>query len=400
MTPTRTDFPLLCQRRINGRPIVYMDAAATSLLPQAVLDAQLRFAAGVGASVHRSHHALGDEATFAFAAARRRIARFLNADPRCVVLTAGATASLNTVARGLPDALQQRVLVPAIEHHSNLLPWVVCGPARLFYCDPREPLAPERLEVELLTQHPTLVALSYVSNVTGVVHPIRELCAVARSHGALSVVDASQAVAHLPIDVDELGADFVAFSGHKVFGPFGTGVLWGRPELLEALEPLTLGGGAVEAVTEGGHDLAQLPQRLEAGTPNVTGVIGLAAALDYVERLGWGDVTEHDRELAGALERELALTPGVRPLMARAPYRIALGSFSIDSSTLSVEHLAGLLSDTENIMVRVGRLCAHPLLEREGMRSVARVSLTAYNSVAEVARFGTALRRILGRLRQ
>ncbi len=398
MTPTRMDFPLLRSRTINGRPVVYMDAAAASLLPQSVLDAQFRFAADVGASVHRSHHALGDEASFAFRRARGRIARFLNADPQCVVFTAGATASLNIVARGLPEALLDRVLVPNTEHHSNLLPWVASGHAELFDCDPREPLSPERLEVELVARRPTLVALGYVSNVTGVVHPIRELCARARAHGALTVVDASQAVAHRPIDVEQLGADFLAFSGHKVFGPFGTGILWGRRELLELLDPLTLGGGAVTTVSQRGHELAGLPQRLEAGTPNVTGAIGLAAALDYVERLGWRDILDHDRELADALDRELASTPGVRPLMARAPHRIALGSFSVDARGLSVEQLAGLLSDAENIMVRVGRLCAHPLFEREGMRSAARVSLTTYNSVAEVARFGAALRRILARL--
>jgi cysteine desulfurase/selenocysteine lyase len=242
-----------------------------------------------------------------------------------------------------------------------------------------------------------VLALSYVSNVTGVVNPVAELCALARSLGALTVVDASQAVAHLPIDVEALGADFLAFSGHKMFGPFGTGVLWGRREALEALDPLTMGGGAVERVTESEYTPAGLPERLEAGTPNVTGVIGLAAAVNYIDQFSWTDIAAHDAVLADCLEQELSATAGIRTLMAGPPARVPIGSFSVELPGLPAEQLAALLSDTENIMVRVGKQCAHPLFARERLTSAVRVSLSIYNTAEEVRHLGEALRRIVRR---
>ena len=397
MSDPREDFPLLAERRFHGRPIVYLDAGATSLQPRAVIDAQVRFASTIGASVHRSHHLLGDEATFAFAQARRRVARFLGADPSSVVFTSGATAALNMVARGLRLGAAARVLVSRNDHHSNILPWSTLGGVVYFDSDPRLPVDPERFERELGAHRPGLVALSHASNVTGVVHPVAELCRLARSYGALSVVDVSQTVAHRALNVDALGADFIAFSGHKVFGPFGTGVLWGKRESLESLQPLLLGGGSVHRVTEQEVELAGVPERLEAGTPNITGVIGLAAALDYLEGFGWEQLMTHETALADALEHELELTPRIRRLMASRPERIALGSFASEVPELPNERIAALLGDTESMLVRVGRLCAHPLFERESLPSAIRVSTSIYNSVEEIARLGRALRRLLAR---
>jgi cysteine desulfurase/selenocysteine lyase len=287
--------------------------------------------------------------------------------------------------------------MPSTEHHSNLVPWTQTGQAVVFDCDPRQQLPPERLEAEIKRHRAKLVALCFVSNVTGVMQDVPELCARARALGAVTVVDASQAVAHIPIDVVALNADFVAFSGHKMLGPSGIGVLWGRREILEKVAPLTVGGGSVAEVTVEGYTLAKLPERLEAGTPNITGVIGLAAAIDYIESLGWEPLRTHEAELAACLEAELAATPKIRPLMAHGPARIALGSFTLEDGSLTVDRLSSILSDTDNIMVRSGFHCAHPLFAREGGGGGLRVSAYIYNSKHDIATFGEALRRILHR---
>ena len=398
MNHLRQDFPLLA-RRLDDKPLVYLDSAATSLKPWRVLEAERAYATELGANVHRGRHALSEESSTAYEAARRRVARFLNADPGAVVFVRNTTEALNLVASGLSLARGASVLAPLAEHHSNLLPWMRRAHLHLFEHDVRLPLAPEQVDAELARLRPDVLTFSWASNVTGVVHPAAELCALARRHGVLTVVDAAQAAPHLPVDVTALDCDFLAFSGHKLLGPAGIGVLYGRPEALERLEPLLVGGGNVEHVTRTGFSLRQLPWRLEAGTPNIGGALGLAAALDYLGEIGFDALAEHERTLAGALEAELHNLPGVQVLMGPPSSRLALASIAPLAAQVSSDHLALALSDSFQIMVRSGFHCAHPLFDQLALPSGAvRASAYVYNTLDEIHRLGEALRVLLHRL--
>jgi len=394
----RADFPLL-ERRLDGRPLLYLDSAATALKPAAVLQAERLYATEFSANAHRGQHALASEATEAYEGARRTIARFLGAAPRCIVLVKGTTEALNLVAHGLRLAPEDVVLASTADHHSNLVPWM--ARARVVMLE-QTALAPVRVEAvidALERERPRVLAIGYASNVTGVVHPVAELCRAARERGVLTVVDAAQAVPHLPVDVEQLGCDFLAFSGHKLGSSPGVGVLYGRQPLLESLQPLQLGGGTVERVTRTGFKLKEVPYRLEAGTPNVPGAMGLAAAIDYLESIGWEALEAHERKLCEALAAGLEELPGARVLMASSAPRLAIASIAPTSDMLRPDVLASILSQSYQIMVRSGFHCAHPLFDELGIAQGAlRASAYLYNEVEEIQRFCSALRELLGRM--
>jgi cysteine desulfurase/selenocysteine lyase len=400
MTPAlRARFPLLA-RRLDGWPLVYLDSAATALKPEGVLAAERAYSTEYTANVHRGHSALAEEATHAYESARRRIARFIKADPASVVLTPNTTYAIEIVASGLGLDPADTVLCSPSSHHSLLVPFL--RRARVAYCgaDPLAPLDPDEVSAALRAHRPALLAVSWVSNVSGVVSPLAEICRRARDEGVPCLVDAAQAAPHLPIDVTALGCDFLAFSGHKVMGPTGTGVLWGRPERLAALEPLVLGGGVVDRVRRDGYKLKPLPYRLEPGTPHISGAIGLGAAVDFLEELGFERVAAHERALVQALDDCLRDLPGVRRVDARGGVeRVAIASLAPLGGGMHSDMLCQILSDSFKVMTRSGFHCAHPLFDGlELAAGAVRLSAYLYNTVEEIYAAAAALRAVLGRV--
>lgn len=391
-------FPLL-RRRIDDRRIIYLDSAATSLKPQPVLDAERAYSTEFSANVHRGKHALSEEASRAYEGARQRVARFVNADPDTVVFTRNATEAINLVARGLPMPSTPRVVVPIHEHHSNLVPWFRAAEVTVLSGDPTLALDLDRLEQTLRATRPAVLALAHASNVTGVIQPVVEICGLARSLGVVTVIDAAQSAPHLALDVEALGCDFLAFSGHKMLGPTGVGVLWGRREQLARLDPLVLGGGTVDRVTREGFTLKAIPYRFEAGTPNIGGVVGLGRAVEFLDELGMPAVQAHDTALAAELEAQLREVPGVRVLMARGEPRLAIATLVPTTPRITADHLAYYLSETHKIMVRSGHHCAHPLFDSIGAEAGGmRASAYLYNEAEEIRALAAALRELLGRV--
>jgi cysteine desulfurase/selenocysteine lyase len=379
----RSDFPALHQE-VHGRPLVYLDNASTTLKPQAVIDAVVGVFARDCGNVHRGVHALSEAATAAADAAREQAARFIGAATGEIVFTSGTTASINLVAQAWGRAALapgDAVLVSALEHHSNLIPWqMVCaerGAAlRVAPVDDQGRIDVAQLAA-LLDGRVRMVAVSHLSNVVGTVAPIAEIARLAHDAGALLLVDGAQAVAHLPVDVGALGCDFYAFSGHKLFGPTGIGVLWGRAQLLDAMAPWQGGGEMVSSVDLAGARYREPPQRFEAGTPNIAGIIGLGAALGYLGRV--------DRAAAAAHERALHshLLAGLGGLDARVLGRpeLALAAFAV--AGVPAHDLASIV-DRDGIAIRSGHHCAEPLHRRFGLAGSARASLAFYNTVEEV----------------
>jgi cysteine desulfurase / selenocysteine lyase len=395
----RDEFPLL-RREIDGVPVIYLDSAATSLKPDPVLEAERAYLTEYTSNVHRGHSTLSDEASYEYEAARRRVAQFIKADPATVVFTPNTSYSLAMVAAGLGLTPDDAVLCSPNSHHSNLLPWLRRNKVVYVGGDPLAPLDPDEVAAAIQQHRPRILALGWISNVSGVVSPAAEICRVAREHGVLSVVDAAQAAPHIPIDVHRLDCDFLAFSGHKMAGPTGTGVLWGGREHLEKLEPLVVAGGTVDRVGLSGYTPKRLPQRLEPGTPHISGVIGLGAAAEYLDRLGFERIAAHERELAEAMDDALSGLPGVR-LLTGAPgtERLAMASIVPTSANIHSDTLCQILSDSFKIMTRSGFHCAHPLFDGHGFeRGAVRLSAYLYNTVEEIHRAGEALGTVLGRV--
>ncbi|MFO1147388.1 MAG: aminotransferase class V-fold PLP-dependent enzyme [Alsobacter sp.] len=393
----RDAFPVL-SRRIDGRPIVYLDAAASSLRCRSSIDAEFDFATRIGANVHRGRHALSQESSLLYDLAREETARVLGAPPSCIVFTSGATQGLNLVADGLRLSPGDTVLLPGSEHHSNILPWMSrCRVAWLEH-DGLSELDLAEVEDAIERHAPRLLAFSCASNVTGVWTEPGPVCALARRHGVLTVLDASQAVAHRSLRMPEAGCDFAVFSGHKVFAGHGIGVLAGRAEALDLLAPLNLGGGTVDRVSRDRYALKALPYRLEAGTPNVGGAIGLAAALRFRESQDADAVAAAEAGLVEALQQ--IETVGL-PLRALAPRRgvdrLPILTLAVEPGPVDADHLAVELSDRYGIMVRSGYHCAHPLLEGHGVALGAlRISAALYTTRGDIAACRDALRDLAG----
>ena len=387
LAQVRADFPILA-RTIHGRPLVYLDNAASTQKPRAVLDAIAACYTESYANVERGVHTLSQRATEAREQARETVGRFLNApSAQEIVFVRGTTEAINLVAASWGRRhvrAGDEILISGLEHHSNLVPWqMLCeetGAAlRVAPLDDRGEIVLAEL-ARLLSPRTRLVAVAHVSNALGTVCPLREITALAHAHGALVLVDGAQAVPHLTVDVQEIGCDFYAFSGHKVYGPSGIGALWGRAELLAAMPPWQGGGGMVGLVTFEKTTYADPPHRFEAGTPFIEGAIGLAAALDYLGALGLPAIAAWERALLARATEGLREIPGLR-ILGTAPHKAALVSFVIDGIH---PHDVGTVLDRRGIAVRAGHHCAQPVMQRFGVPATTRASFGLYNSFEEV----------------
>ncbi|MBK7723341.1 MAG: SufS family cysteine desulfurase [Austwickia sp.] len=407
----RADFPLLQRTVRDGRPLVYLDSGATSQKPTAVLEAERRYYLEHNAAVHRGVHQLADEATDAYEQARERIGAFIGAPSREIVFTKNATESLNLVAHAFQPAIaggdprfalgpDDEVLVTEMEHHANLVPWQeVCRRtgARLRWLSVTDQGRLDLTELDTLVSARTkVIAWTHQSNVLGTINPIAPLLARARDVGALTVVDGCQSVPHQRVDVAALGIDFLAFSGHKMFGPTGVGVLWGRYALLEAMPPFLTGGSMIETVTMEASTFAPPPQRFEAGSMNVAQVVGLAAACDYLSALDLDRIAAHEHDLTARLLTGLASRPWVRVIGPTEPDALDRGgavSFVVDGVHA---HDVGQILDDAGVAVRVGHHCAWPLHRRFGIAATTRATFAAYNTAREVDELLSALDRVPG----
>ena len=397
----RADFPLLT-RTVHGKPLVYFDSANTSQKPALVIEAMDRFYRQHNANVARAVHALSEEATAAYEGARVALARFIGAGtPDELVLTSGTTMAINLVAYSyLQPQLKpgDSVLVTQMEHHANIVPWqLVCARSgatlKVAPIGERGELIVERF-VELLTPEVKLAGVTHVSNVLGTVNPVRELARECRRRGIPLLVDGSQAVPHMAVDVQTIGCDFYAFTGHKMCGPTGTGGLWARRERLAAMPPFFGGGEMIREVRFSGTTFADPPHRFEAGTPNIAGFVGLGAAVQYLEGLGMANIFARERELLAYASDALRSMPGLR-IIGEAPEKAAVISFLVAGA--HAHDLATLL-DLEGIAVRSGHHCAHPLMQFYGVPATCRASFAFYNTTAEIDQFVRALdkaRRLL-----
>lgn len=407
LAAVRADFPLLERTVRGGKPLVYLDSAATSQKPQVVLDTEVDFYEQRNAAVHRGAHQLAEEATEAFEQARAAVAAFVGASDGEIVWQPGATAAINVVAYAFSNASLGRggeaagrfrlapgdeIVVTEAEHHANLVPWQeLCARtgANLRWIPVTED---GRLDLSnldaLVTERTKVLAFGHVSNVTGAVAPVATLVAAARRVGALTVLDACQSVPNMPVDLHELGVDFAAFSGHKMLGPTGVGALYGRRELLEAMPPTVTGGSMVEVVTMESTTYAPPPQRFEAGTQMVAQAVGMGCAAQYLGELGMAGVARHETELAAELLK-IAEIPGVRVIgPLDTADRLAVVSFVVDGVHA---HDVGQVLDDKGIAVRVGHHCAQPLHRRFGVAATARASASVYTTVEEVVAFREAL---------
>lgn len=394
----REDFPILT-REVNGKPLIYLDSAASSQKPQAVLDAMDHLYRTSNANIHRGAYTLSEESTLAYEGARRKVARFINArSVREVIFTRNATEAINLVARTWVESNVRAgdvLLSTEMEHHSNIVPWQLAA-ARTGASVRYVPVTDEgeldeaAFDRLLESAQPKLVALTQMSNVLGTLPPVKSLIARAHAVGALVLLDGAQSVPHLPVDVRELDCDFLAFSGHKMLGPTGIGVLWGRAAILEAMPPFLGGGDMIREVHLSGSTWADLPAKFEAGTPAFVEAVGLGAAIDYLSALGMARVQQHERALvAYALER-LSAVPELRVYGPAADRRGGVVAFTLGD--IHPHDLATLL-DREGIAVRAGHHCAQPLMERYQLPATARASLYVYSTGAEVDALAEALER-------
>ncbi|GAA4055727.1 cysteine desulfurase [Microbacterium laevaniformans] len=387
----KADFPILAEQ-VNGHPLAYLDSAATSQKPLAVLDAERDFLTHANAAVHRGAHTLAAEATELFEDARATVAGFVGAQPEQLVWTSGATMGLNLVAYSIGNARLVRpgdeIVTTAIEHHANLIPWQELA-ARTGAVLRHIPAHDDgTLDMDaaasLITERTRVVAFTHVSNVLGIVNPVAELIALAQGVGAITVMDACQSAPHLPLDLPALGVDLAVFSGHKMLGPYGVGGLYGRTPVLEALPPFLTGGSMITTVTLDRAEYLPPPQRFEAGTQPVGPAISLAAAVRYLDDIGLDRIHAHEGMLAQRMHAGLAEIPGVRLLGdAAGVERVGLWAFDVDGVHA---HDAGQYLDALGIAVRVGHHCAAPLHSRYGVTASVRASTALYNTTDDVDR--------------
>ncbi|MCU0794339.1 MAG: cysteine desulfurase [Akkermansiaceae bacterium] len=392
LSAIRREFPIL-ETRIHGRPLVYLDNAATTQKPTAVLDASRHYYEAVNANIHRGTHHLARAATEAHEKARGIVARHLHAgDPAEVIFTSGTTDSINLVANILPLSPGDEILISALEHHSNIVPWqMACERSgavlRVIPCDEQGILDPVEFG-NLLSPKTRVLALTWLSNSFGTINPVAAMIAAAKQVGAFTVIDAAQAIPHLEIDVQSLGADFLAFSGHKVYAPTGIGVLWGRLELLRTLPPWRGGGEMIKEVRFEGTTYNEPPFRYEAGTPNIEGAIALAAALEFVNRIGITEIHTHEAALIRQAAAALSTIPGIR--LYGPEDRAGALSFNLTG----IHHYdLGTLIDQMGVAVRTGHHCCQPLMARFGITGTVRASFAVYNTAEEVDALATAVEK-------
>lgn len=392
----RAQFPIL-QRSVHGKPLVYLDSANTAHKPQAVIDAVDGFYARHNANVSRAVHALGSEATEAYEGARRRLARFLNVRADELVLCSGTTFAINLVAYSfaLPRLQPGDVLLlTRMEHHANIVPWQLIAQRTGAVIKVVDLLPDGGLDMAMLeaamTSEVRILALTHVSNVLGTVNPVREACALARKRGIVSVIDGSQAVPHMPVDIAAIGCDFYAFTGHKLCGPTGTGALWARREHLQAMPPFLGGGEMIREVRLDGTVFNDPPHKFEAGTPNIAGFVGLGAAVEWLDSIGMAAIQAREAALLAYCTQQLESIDGLR-ILGTAPGKAAIVSFVLEGA--HAHDLATLL-DLEGIAVRSGQHCTHPLLQWLGVPATCRASLAFWNTHADIDVFVAALRKV------
>lgn len=391
------DFPILA-RKVNGHSLVYLDSASTALKPRQVTDAVLHYYQDMPANVHRGVHALSREATAAYEGARETVRKFLKASRvEEIVFTSGTTAAINLVARswgGSQLRAGDEVILTEMEHHSNIVPWKMLAAEKGLVL--RVVPVTDGGELDLgayqgmLGPRTKLVSVTHVSNALGTINPLERIIAGAHACGARVLVDAAQSVACLPIDVQALKCDFLAFSGHKLFGPTGMGVLYARTELLESMPPFLGGGDMILSVTFENVCFNKPPYRFEAGTPDIAGAIGLGAAIDYVNSLGWESIRAHEAGLLAEASAALAAIDGLR-IIGNAPDKAAIISFVIDGVH---PHDIGSILDSYGVAIRAGHHCAQPLMVRYGLPATARAAFSIYNSRADIGRLVEAIQRV------
>lgn len=400
MLPTslRDDFPIL-RETVNGKPLVYLDNAATSQNPSQVIEASRKYYEHTNANIHRGTHYLARAATEAHEAARNTAAAHLNAaSPDEIIFTSGTTDGINLVANILPLSPGDEILISTLEHHSNIVPWqMLAGRSgavlKIIPCDD-DGILDQAVFKNLLSEKTKVLAITWVSNAFGTVNPVREMTAAAKQYGTTVLIDAAQAIPHFSIDVQALGADFLVFSGHKVYAPTGIGVLWGRLHLLKSLPPWKGGGEMIKEVTFAGTTYNDPPFRYEAGTPNIEGAIALAAAFDYVNSIGLAEIREHEETLIRHAAAALSEIPGIR--LYGPANRVGALSFAIEG----VHHYdLGTLIDQMGIAVRTGHHCCQPLMARFNITGTTRASFALYNNEHDIEALATAVKRAAGMLR-
>jgi cysteine desulfurase/selenocysteine lyase len=392
----RADFPLL-ERQVHGKPLVYFDSANTGQKPAAVIAATDDFYRRHNANVSRAVHALGGEATEAYEGARRKLAAHLNVRTDELVLTSGTTFAINLVAYSwaLPRLQPgDAILLTRMEHHANIVPWQLVAERTGAVIKVADITADGALDLDALgaamTPDVKLLGVAHVSNVLGTVNPVREICRMARKRGIATLVDGSQALPHMAVDVAAIGCDFYALTGHKMCGPTGTGALWARREHLAAMPPFLGGGEMIREVRFDGTVFNDPPHRFEAGTPNIAGHVGLGAAVDYLDAIGMHHVAARESELLAHLQEEMGKVPGLR-IIGNAPDKAAVVSFLLEGA--HAHDLATLL-DLEGVAVRSGHHCAHPLMAFFGVPATCRASLAFYNTHEEIEAFIAALAKV------
>ena len=394
----REDFPILKQK-IHGKPLVYLDNGATSQKPQAVIDAVMGYYSADNSNIHRGVHALSERATAQYEAARGKLRDFINAPSDTeIVLVRGTTEAINLVAQSYGRTFLQagdEIIVSALEHHSNIVPWqILCGQVGA-----RLRVVPINHDGEivideyrrLLNERTRFVSVAHVSNALGTVVPVKEMIGLAHQRSVPVLLDGAQAVPHLKVDVRDLDCDFYAFSGHKMFGPTGVGVLYGRAELLDKMPPYQGGGDMISLVTFEKTHYNVLPYKFEAGTPNIAGVIGLGAAVDYLNDLNWAEAAAHENELLRYATEALGEIGPVK-IIGTAKEKAGVISFVIEHVHA---HDVGTILDQEGVAVRAGHHCAMPVMQRFGVPATTRASFAFYNTVEEIDVMVKAIRRVL-----
>lgn len=392
----RHDFPIL-NRKVNGKPMVYLDNTASAQTPKCVVETIEHIYYNAKANVHRGVHSLSQEATANMETARERVRKFINAESTDeVIFTRGTTEAINLVASSYGQLLEpgDEVILTVMEHHSNIVPWQLLQQRRgivikVVPCDERGVLDIDEYR-RLFSPRTRVVSVCHVSNVLGTINPVAEIAAIAHEHGAVVCIDGAQAVSHLKVDVQEIGADFYAFSSHKMYGPTGIGTLYGRRELLEKMPPYQGGGEMIGHVSFSGTTWADLPFKFEAGTPDYVGAAALTKALDYMETAGISRIAAHEHELLKYTTERMLQIPGLR-IYGTAPGKAAVISFLLGNAH---HYDTGILLDQLGIEVRTGHHCAQPLMERFGIEGTVRASFALYNTLDEADAFVESLRRV------
>ncbi len=394
----RKDFPVLSQE-VNGQPLVYLDNAASSQVPQLVIDRGSKYLAEEHSNIHRGVHYLSQHATTAYEAAREKVKRFINAkEPAECIFVRGTTEGVNLVAHSYGHKFiseGDEILISRMEHHSNIIPWQMAAERRgakirVIPMNERGELIIDEYE-NLLSERTKMVAVTHVSNSLGTVNPIREIVATAHKFGVPVLVDAAQSVPHFPVDVQDLDADFYIFSGHKMFGPTGSGVLYGKREWLDKMPPYQTGGGMIRTVSFEGTTFAPIPDKFEAGTPSIAAGIGLGAAIDYINAIDFRAAADYEHELLEYATGLLADIPGVK-IIGTAANKASVLSFTIDGIH---PHDIGTILDQQGIAIRAGHHCAQPVMQFFDVPATARASFAFYNTREEVDKLADAVEKVI-----